>query len=591
MSDRGYVGQVFEVRPILERMEDRGVPIDDSARIALEGEFDKAQEEMLAEIQKAVPVEALRLHPKDGYKGTPPEAKVWLANKATLGASPYDMVQEKFYEERFKEPADDGEWYHYAHRKFAVPVVDATTGDPVLQKTLRWCRVYDFNPNSPNQVKAYIKAKGHPVPKDRRREDELGENPETTAEGELRKLASKTGDLFYLKVIEYRGLTKMRGTYIKGFEPGDDGRVHTTFTFDTGIGQLSSRNPNVQNFPKLKPTVALAKAMRRMICAPPGHIITEWDFKSCHVITLGFLAEDLNYMRLGRLDIHSFVAGHFLGLWDGLKIFNETDEQLLARFKELKKNPEWKRVRDDQAKHGILGIGNGLKAKGLWERYMGQFPSQPCEQCGGGGMVPGIRKKFRKCPSCRGYGIVSGFKTAVRVLEVCGKLFPKVFAYQEREAQAAHDAIATALKGVRTPFGHIRRFYEVFKWNHDRGDWGPGDQHEEAIAYRLANIAFGHIREKLKVLAAKGYDECYGLFNNVHDSFMFCFPEELLEQHVADIYPVLVSPSPVLKNPVICPDGLVIGVEGSWGRRWSDMNEIEIPKDFGSTIRPKEAVA
>src|SRR5216684_2691659 len=100
----------------------------------------------------------------------------------------------------------------------------------------------------------------------------------------------------------------------------------------------------------------------------PGNILTEWDFKSCHIITLGFLAEDLNYMRLGRLDMHSFVAGHFLKLWNGFEIFKESDEELLARFKWLKSDPVRKRVRDDQAKHGILGIGNGLKAKGLYER-------------------------------------------------------------------------------------------------------------------------------------------------------------------------------------------------------------------------------
>src|SRR6185437_15831761 len=108
-------------------------------------------------------------------------------------------------------------------------------------------------PNSSQQLLRYMKAKGHRVPKSKI-EDEEGNQKDTTAAKELQRLAVRTGDDFYLKVIEYRGLTKLRGTYVDGFRPGSDGRVHTTFTFATSIAQLSSRNPNTQNFTKLKPT-------------------------------------------------------------------------------------------------------------------------------------------------------------------------------------------------------------------------------------------------------------------------------------------------------------------------------------------------
>ena len=160
---------------------------------------------------------------------------------------------------------------------------------------------------------------------------------------------------------------------------------------------------------------------------------------------------------------------------------------------------------------------------------------------------------------------------AERVLTVCESLFPNVFAYQKREVRTAHEQ-----QYLKSPFGHIRRFYEVFRWDPRRADWAPGDQHEEAVAFRLANIAFGHIREKLKDLDAAGLAERYGLFNNVHDSFMFHFPESMLEEHIREVYPVLVAPSRVLRHPTICPDGLVIGVEGSWGHAWDRMEEIKI---------------
>jgi DNA polymerase I-like protein with 3'-5' exonuclease and polymerase domains len=414
-----------------------------------------------------------------------------------------------------------------------------------------------------------MKAKGHPVPKSKEENDE-GKQKDTTGEKELRRLAVRTSDNFYLKVVDYRGFTKLRSTYIEGFAPGVDGCVHTTFTFAPAIGQLSSRNPNIQNFTKLKPTVALANAMRRMVAAAPGNILTEWDFKSCHIITLGFLAEDLNYMRLGRLDMHSFIAGHFLKLWDGFKIFSESDDELRARFKWLKSDPERKRVRDDQAKHGILGIGNGLRAKGLYERYMESFPATACISCGGSGKEQGIRG-LRHCRHCAGTGTQSGQRTAEAVLEVAEALFPRVFEYQETQRKEAHER-----QVLHTPFGYARRFYEVYRWDYKRGSWGHGDQAEEAVAYRLANIAFGHIREKLKELHAAGLDERYGLFNNIHDSFLFHFPESMLSQHIADVYPVLVAPSAVLKHPTICPNGLVIDVEGTYGHNWSEMEPIAI---------------
>jgi len=164
-----------------------------------------------------------------------------------------------------------------------------------------------------------------------------------------------------------------------------------------------------------------------------------------------------------------------------------------------------------------------------------------------------------------------GQRIADRVLEIAELIGPKVFAWQRRIQQVAHDQ-----QYLRTQFGHIRRFYEVFRWDASRHEMGHGDQAEEAIAFWLANIAFGHIREKLKELAAAGLDERYGLFNNVHDSFMFQFDERDLDRHIAEVYPILVAPSRVLRHPTICPGGLVIDVEGAWGKNWADMTEINI---------------
>lgn len=563
MAMKGYIGMVQEVRPILARMEERGLPIDDAARLRLDAEFEIAQRDLLAQIVAAAPPECCRVHPKEGYKGTPPEVKQWERDNGVVGA---DSIIS----------GDDGEHYRYQMRQFDVPTESA--GELTTIPTLRWCRVYDFNPNSSQQVKDYIRAKGHKMPKSRQ-EDDDGKRKDTTAEKELRRLAASTGDLFYISVVEYRGLTKLRSTYVDGFKPGADGCVHTTFTFDTAIGQLSSRNPNTQNFPKLKPTKRLAEAMRAMVAAKPGNILVEWDYKSCHVLTLGFLAEDPTWMRLARLDMHSFTAGHVLGLWDGPSILRETDAELMARFKWLKSDPDRKRVRDDQAKHGILGIGNGLSAKGLYERYIENFPPQRCDGCKGSGRVQGARTATKKCPECGGLGMLSGLRVAQTFLSALHHLAPAIFAYQRREREAAH---ARGTRGVISPFGMIRRFYEVYvfdrRWDPGTGEEPPrGDQAEQAVSFRHMNVAHCHLRVAMKDLARLGLDEKYGMCNTVHDSLFFHFPEAMLDEHVREIQPVMEAPSTVLRN-AIAPDGLVINVEASWGHNWAEMTEIKLPR-------------
>jgi uracil-DNA glycosylase family 4 len=544
---RGYVGQVYHVRPVLARMEERGVPIDDAARLKLGAEFKIASEELAQHLMARYPESAKKL---DAYKTFPPELKkLPEAEWGKLFREPdkwkckcgrdnkMDSAQcGKCGKDQDQGSVKPGKWYRYGQREVDVPAL-GTDGNPTTERAMRWCYIPEFNPNSTPQVIAYMMAKGHKVPKDKHREDAEGNQKDTTAAKELQRLANRTGDDFYLKVIEYRGLTKMRGTYVDGFVPHADRCVHTTFTFDTGIGQLSSRNPNVQNFPKLKPTQQLADAMRAMIAAKPGHIISEWDYKSCHALTLGFLAESERYMRLARLDIHSFTAGHFLRCWDGGNILHESDEALMERFAWLKSDPERKRVRDDQAKHACLGIGNGLRGKGLYERYLESFPGP------------------------------SGLKTAQRFIDILEHLFPEVFDWQRRMQKLAHEQ-----QFLKTEFGHIRRFYEVFRWDGKKGCWGHGDQAEQAISFWLSNIAFGHIREGLKQLHRTGLAEKYGLMNNVHDSYLFHFPAHMLDEHVAEVYPILIAPSTVLKHPRICPDGLVIGVEASAGPNWAPQN-------------------
>jgi hypothetical protein len=509
---QGYTGQVYSVRPVLEAMEQRGLPIDDAARIALGTEFDTAQAELLTEVDGQFPDSARSIHPKEGYKKVPKDCT--------------GLVE----------------------REFKLATLD-DQGNPVEQRVVRWCRLEPFSPNSGPQLLRYMKAKGHVTPKSKKEQNEDGSEKETTAKKELVRLAHKTGDGFYLKVIEFRELGKVRGTYIEGFKPHADGRVHTTFTFDTGTGQLSSRNPNVQNFIKHG---RLAKATRKIVAAPDGYELSEWDFKSYHVLTTGFEAEDASYMRMARLDMHSFIAGCFLNTWKP-EVMEESNEALLERFRWLKSDPARKRIRDKQAKPSILGVGFGMGARRLYQENLEHFPDE---------------------------------RTAKRFLELLQHVFPKVFAWQHRIRRLAHEQ--TYLK---SRFGMIRRFYEVFVWDSRKHDWKNGDQAEEAVAFLPANHAFGNIREALKSLDRAGLAEKYGLINNVHDSAMFCYPRSMRDEHLAEVHPVLVSPSRVLIHPTLAPTGLVVDVECGIGKDWSAMEEIKLGGSYAMAATGVVAVS
>jgi uracil-DNA glycosylase family 4 len=504
-NDGGYIGQVQQVRPVLAAMEDRGLPVDDAERLKLDGEFDLAQQELNAELQSRVPLEVLGLEPRRGKKGN--------------------------YEYGYRKAPKD--LAGLVEREFEEATV-GMDGEPTTVLHRRWCRIVPFNPNSWQQLLKYMDARGHKRPKSKKSENEDGSPKDTTEKKELIRLAQRHSDTFYLKVIEYRELSKARGTYVDGFKPHDDGRVHTTFTFDTGTGQTTSRNPNCQNFPKHG---RLSKQLRKMIAAPDGYELSEWDYKSYHVLTTGFCAEDASYMRMARLDMHSFVAGCFTKDWKP-EIAEEDDASLLDRFAWFKSDSDRKRVRDKQAKPTILGVGFGMGARRLFQENLEHFPNE---------------------------------RTAKSFLDLLQHLYPRIFDWQARIRKLAHEQTF-----LRSPFGHIRRFYEVFVWDHKSGGWKNGDQAEEAVAFLPANYAFGNIRETMKMLDSSGAAARYGLMNTIHDSVMFCYPREMREQHIAEVYPILTAPSKVLIHSTLAPDGLSVDVEANFGANWSQMEAVDV---------------
>lgn len=382
-----------------------------------------------------------------------------------------------------------------------------------------------FKPSS-KQLLAYMKFRGHPVPRAFRTEKE------TTAELELRRLAKSTRDSLYNAVVEYREIQTLLRNHVANWAPGPDGRVHPTFYYETGTGQLGARRPNSMNAPRHKPNQG--DIFRSMIVAREGHTLVELDYKSFHVQTLAFEARDPDLLRLGKLDIHSFLTAHFLRLPNANALGTIRDNQELAQELQAIKKAH-KATRDAKVKHALLGYNNGMGYHKCYYQYMEFFDGQ---------------------------------NEAKRIFELLDSLFPRAKAYRKRICDLAHSQGYLVSR-----FGCIRWFWEVYKWA--GGEWAWGDDHEAALSFLTQNDAHCTLKEAMLRCRLNGWDTDYGLINPIHDALMFECRDELLGVAVPAIAAEMERPSAVLVDEEVAPAGLSVEVGVSVGKSWNRMVEVD----------------
>lgn len=170
---------------------------------------------------------------------------------------------------------------------------------------------HPFNPSSSPQVAQVIYT-------------ELGFKPTRTTPGgdistddaELKK----TGCEVAKGIIEYRRLSKMKGTYadamVEWAVPDDEGisRVHTTLkTTRVETGRLASADPNLQNIPTRNKE---AKLIKSGFIAPDGKVLLEGDLAQIEMCTQAHLAncKGLIGLFLRGEDPHTKTASQIFGV-------------------------------------------------------------------------------------------------------------------------------------------------------------------------------------------------------------------------------------------------------------------------------------
>jgi uracil-DNA glycosylase family 4 len=547
----GYEEQVAQLSPVLDGMQARGMPVDDTRRQLLHQEFSDELEQICTRLQAMVPDECKNIHPEGGYqrKHVLPQACLEAAGQSDLFGNGHQRAE--------KVVAEDGRVF--VLRQFKVK--DGTTE--------RWAELLPFLPNSSDQMLAYIKwqMKHSTQPKAWKVPINHKTGSESTVADELERLYKATQDPVLKAALECRELAKARGTYAAGdWIPGPDGRVHPFFQFKPATGQLSSQSPNAQNFPKHSPK--LAKAMGKMIAAQPGHTLVVADYKGFHILTLGFESQDPLYIRLGRIDMHSFftLCG-MLRLEKIEKVVGLQDAELADllswyRYKDKREYADYggrtfERIRDEIAKHAILAYGNGQTAHGLFRRNPEAFPT---------------------------------LKFAEKCQAELDATFPKPKQWKKDIAQKADRQTY-----LLSRFGSVRRFWDVFQrkpvaanyqprpgqqlvenGNGQRWILLPGDDHEAAISCLIQNDAFGVKRRVMVEMGKAGLDAKYGLITEIHDSLVFECPNKYLDEALPEIKRRMEAPCPLMVDPVVAPGGFWAGVDIQVGPDLADLKKVKV---------------
>ncbi|HXI56354.1 MAG TPA: DNA polymerase I [Polyangia bacterium] len=113
------------------------------------------------------------------------------------------------------------------------------------------------------------------------------------------------------KIVEYRMLAKLKGTYIDALPALVDpktARLHTSFNQAVAAtGRLSSSDPNLQNIPI---RTEVGRRIRKAFLAKPGFVVVSADYSQIELRILAHFSEDpafLDAFRSGQ-DIHLRTA-------------------------------------------------------------------------------------------------------------------------------------------------------------------------------------------------------------------------------------------------------------------------------------------
>ncbi len=169
-------------------------------------------------------------------------------------------------------------------------------------------------------------------------------------------------------VIEYREISKLKGTYVDALPQlaDEESRVHSSFHQTVAAtGRLSSSDPNLQNIPI---RTAAGREIRRAFVSPPGRKLVVADYSQIELRILAHLSGDENL-------IAAFERGDDIHRATAAKIFNVSPDLVSQEMRFAAKRINFALLYGMAA--FTLGKDLGVptaEAKSYIESYFAQFP-------------------------------------------------------------------------------------------------------------------------------------------------------------------------------------------------------------------------
>jgi DNA polymerase I len=219
-----------------------------------------------------------------------------------------------------------------------------------------------FNLASPKQIgEIFFTKLGLPVVK------KTATGAPSTDEEVLEKLAEDYP--LPAKILEHRGLSKLKGTYtdkLAQLAHPRTGRVHTHYAQAVAVtGRLSSNDPNLQNIPIRTPE---GRRVREAFVAPAGCVIASADYSQIELRIMAHISGDQALLRAftDGLDVHRATAA---------EVFGVPVDQVSSEQRRYAKVINFGLIYGMSA-YGLarnLGIDN-TAAKNYIERYFQRYP-------------------------------------------------------------------------------------------------------------------------------------------------------------------------------------------------------------------------
>ncbi len=132
-------------------------------------------------------------------------------------------------------------------------------------------------------------------------------------------------------ILEYRQVTKLKGTYVDGLLKtiGSDSRCRTTFKqTGTATGRLSSVNPNLQNIPIR--TEAGRRFRKYFTATDPYYVLIDADYSQIELRVLAHMSGDENMTE-------AFVSGEDIHTATSCRVFGVSPENVTVEMRKKAK--------------------------------------------------------------------------------------------------------------------------------------------------------------------------------------------------------------------------------------------------------------